>query len=145
MAKIIRIDNKEDLKHAFDVREEVFVVEQKVSREEEFDEFEEESRHYLVMDNDIPCGASRWRTTDYGVKLERIAIKESHRGKGLASQLMQAMIDDIHNDNQVPSDRLYLNAQVNAMPLYSKFGFLAEGSTFMECDILHQKMVREIL
>ena len=139
----IRIDNEKDLQLAFKVREEVFIVEQKVSREEEFDEFEAESRHYLIMDGNTPCGVSRWRTTDYGVKLERIAVAKAFRRKGIASLLMQAMIDDINKDASVDSKVLYLNAQVDAMPLYAKFGFLAEGATFMECDILHQKMVLE--
>ena len=59
----------------------------------------------------------------------------------MASVLIQAMLDDINEDSNLEAPHLYLNAQVDAMPLYSKFGFLAEGSTFMECDILHQKMV----
>lgn len=143
MIEIIRIDSKEDLKQAFDVRREVFVVEQEVSLEEEFDEFEDESRHYLIKDDNVPCGASRWRTTNSGVKLERIAVSKSHRRKGIASTIMRAMIDDVIADPAINSDVLYLNAQVNAMPLYAKFGFLAEGPTFMECDILHQKMVLE--
>ena len=54
-AQIVQTD--EQLSDAFSVRKQVFVEEQRVSSEEEYDEFEDTSVHVVVYDNDIPVGA----------------------------------------------------------------------------------------
>ena len=47
----------------FGIRARVFVEEQQVSRDEEFDDFENSSLHYLAVCNGIPAGTARWRFT----------------------------------------------------------------------------------
>ncbi|MBL6448368.1 GNAT family N-acetyltransferase [Fulvivirga sp. 29W222] len=132
------------LKQAFKVREEVFVNEQQVARDEEFDIFEDESHHFVAHCGDEPCGAARWRTTDEGIKLERFAVKKSYRGRGVGTLLVESVLEHIAVQADSAGKKLYLNAQISAMPLYEKFGFKPEGDRFMECDIEHQKMVRKI-
>ncbi len=61
-AQIVQTD--EQLRDAFSVRKQVFVKEQQVSAEEEYDEFEETSIHVVIYDNDVPVGAGRFRTID---------------------------------------------------------------------------------
>ncbi len=71
------------------------MVEQQVSDEEEFDEFEDESYHYVALDeDDEPVGFARWRHTDTGIKLERFTAKKSMRGKGLGSALLEVVLND---------------------------------------------------
>ena len=69
MTHRVVLAKSDDLKQkAFQIREEVFVVEQEVSAEEEFDEFEEDSHHFVALDeNQEPIGSARWRTTDKGI------------------------------------------------------------------------------
>ena len=57
-AQIVQTD--EQLRDAFSVRKQVFVKEQQVSAEEEYDEFEETSIHVVIYDNDVPVGAGRF-------------------------------------------------------------------------------------
>ncbi|NQZ75944.1 MAG: GNAT family N-acetyltransferase [Ekhidna sp.] len=141
MTHRVVLAKSDDLKQkAFQIREEVFVVEQEVSAEEEFDEFEEDSHHFVALDeNQEPIGSARWRTTDKGIKLERFTAKKELRGQGLGSAIVKAVLDHISESTE-SGTYLYLHAQLQAVPLYSKFGFQKEGDQFDECGIMHYLM-----
>lgn len=141
MIKVIHIQDEQHLKQAFEIRQQVFVVEQQVPKELEYDEFEEIARHFLAFVKEIPCGTARWRFTEKGVKLERFAVLESHRKMGVGLALVQAVIDDVKQHSAYQGQILYLHAQITAMPLYAKAGFEKVGEEFMEADIRHYKMV----
>jgi len=129
---------------AFAIREEVFVVEQGVAADEEFDEFEEISHHFVALDeNDEPIGSARWRQTDKGIKLERFTAKQNTRGKGIGSALVDAVLNDISQQSEKGA-YLYLHAQLPAVPLYAKYGFQTKGDQFDECGIMHYFMWKEL-
>lgn len=121
---------------AFSIRDKVFVQEQKVDREEEYDSHEEEARHYLIYADGIPAGTARWRKTDNGIKLERFAILPEFRKQGAGITLVKAVLDDVLVFNKT----IYLNSQVSAMNLYRRAGFKEEGDLFYEANIPHYKM-----
>jgi predicted GNAT family N-acyltransferase len=132
-----RFEDKVLAEIAFSIREKVFVIEQNVDRSEEYDEFEEISTHYLAFHNEQGVATARWRYTDKGVKLERFAVLESFRGKGIGNRVLEAVLDDVKNlDRQI-----YLHAQLHAVPFYEKAGFKAVGEMFEEANIQHYKMV----
>lgn len=137
---VTKITQEEELKSAFNVREQVFVVEQEVDPAEEYDEFEQSSTHFLAWLDDQPVGTARWRFTSNGVKLERFAVLKEARGKGVGQALVGAVLSDIEVTPETAGKQKYLHAQLAAMPLYSKFGFEKEGDIFDECNILHYKM-----
>ncbi|CAN5364678.1 GNAT family N-acetyltransferase [soil metagenome] len=139
--KVIKISDPKKLSQAFKIREKVFVEEQKVPKEEEIDEFEDISHHFIASYRSVPCAAARWRITSVGVKLERFAVLPEYRKKGLGSALVKAVIDDIEKTPQTSGKIKYLHAQLGAVPLYQKFGFIKQGDMFEECAILHYKMV----
>lgn len=143
--KALKIHSPADLEQAKNIRYEVFVIGQNVPPEEEIDEFEDESFHFLALYNDIPAGAARWRFTEKGIKLERFAVLEPYRGKGIGSALVNAVLIDIKGNPDFEGKQLYLHAQLSAMRLYSKFGFKKVGEKFQECDIDHYKMVMLLL
>lgn len=132
------ITTPEDMQMAFAVREEVFIKEQQVSRKDEFDEFEEESFHFLATIDGVSVGAARWRITDNGGKLERFAVEAKYRGIGVGKALVEAVLTHIDQTNF--TGKLYLHAQLEAIPLYAHFGFEIVGEQFTECDIEHQTM-----
>ena len=139
--EVVKINNSEDLEIAHQIRYEVFVVGQNVPEDEEIDQHESISSHFLARFDGVPCGAARWRTTELGVKLERFAVLEQYRSKGVGSALVVAVLHDIQAVAELTHRQLYLHAQLSAMPLYAKFGFEKEGEMFSECDIDHYKMV----
>ena len=141
MTRIVKAITPEQQELAFTVRRTVFVDEQQVPADLEFDAFEKESTHFIAIDDDgMTCGAARWRIADHGVKFERFVVLASHRRQQIGSALMQAVLDDIAADPDARGRRKYLNAQIDAAPLYAKFGFIPCGGVFVEADILHQQM-----
>ena len=134
MIEVIKIKSQNELDYAHKIRQEVFVVEQQVDERLEY-EFEEESVQFLAKVNHEPAGTARWRKTEKGIKLERFAVLKKFRSSGVGSALLSAIIQDIPENSY-----LYLHAQLSAMGLYSKFGFIAVGNKFIEADIEHFKM-----
>lgn len=128
----------DELQKVFAIRRVVFVDEQNCPPELEW-ENEDVSVHFLATADDVPCGACRWRKTDGGYKLERFAVLKAYRGKGVGQALVRNILEALP-ENASP---VYLNAQLDAMPLYSKFGFKPVGNEFKEAGIRHYKMVKE--
>lgn len=129
-----------ELETVFSIREEVFVKEQQVAAEEEYDEFEETSTHFLATVDGMPAGTARWRYTDKGVKLERFAVLPSFRRMGVGQALVGAVLKDIDAQTEAIGEVRYLHAQLSAVDLYAKFGFQKVGDLFEECNIFHFKM-----
>ncbi len=124
-----------DLQKAFAIRHQVFVIGQGCPAELERNQ-EEESHHFLALANGKPAGASRWRKTENGVKLERFAVLDEYRGQGVGQALIKAVLNDLPADEYY----VYLHAQLPAVGLYEKFGFEKVGSEFEEAGIRHYKM-----
>jgi predicted GNAT family N-acyltransferase len=138
--RVEKITDENSLKKAFQIRETVFVIEQKVDPNDEYDEFENSSSHFLALLDGKPVGAARWRFTKNGIKLERFAVLQEARGKGVGQALVGATLEDISSHPESKGKTKYLHAQLNAIPLYSKFGFQKVGEMFEECNIKHFKM-----
>lgn len=133
---VVKVSDKNNLDKVFAVRREVFVIEQNCPPELEW-EFEDESTHFLATVNDDPAGASRWRKTEKGYKLERFAVLKKYRQRGIGQLLVKMVLADLPQD----ADYIYLHAQLSAVGLYKKFGFQKEGEQFEEAYIQHFKMV----
>jgi predicted GNAT family N-acyltransferase len=136
--QVNKVSDPDSLEQVFAIRREVFVGEQNCPPELEW-EHEDESTHFLATVDGIAAGASRWRKTDNGYKLERFAVLKQFRGQGVAQQLVKTVLADLPAD----ADYIYLNAQLLAIGLYEKFGFVKEGPQFEEAGIQHFKMVKK--
>lgn len=138
--EVSKISGEEQLHEAFAIRKQVFVLEQKVDPSDEYDEFEGTSVHFLAQLDGEAVGTARWRFTTNGVKLERFAVLKSARGIGVGQALVSLVLDDIKSDKRTEGKLKYLHAQLEAVPLYTKFGFKKVGEMFEECNILHYQM-----
>ncbi|MDQ3072460.1 MAG: GNAT family N-acetyltransferase [Bacteroidota bacterium] len=132
-----KISSPSDLKKAFGIREKVFVEEQNVPSELEYDEFEDSSVHYLATMEGKPAGTARWRETGKGIKLERFAVHKEMRGKGVGDALVHRTLKDVALHG---SSYIYMHAQSSVIPFYEKFGFVKKGEEFEEAGILHFEM-----
>ncbi len=138
MIKIVKFisTSKEFSLAAFDIRKKVFVEEQNVKAEEEFDEFEKFSQHYLAYYNEIPVATARWRHTEKGIKLERFAVLKEFRNKNIGNFILKEVLKDV-----IPFQKtLYLHAQLAAVKFYKREGFVKQGEIFYECNIAHYLM-----
>ena len=129
------ITTSDMLQQAFNIRREVFVIEQMVSETEEYDQ-EDISTHFIALYDGLPVGTARYRTTPNGIKLERFAILKSFRSRSVGSAILQHMLQELSTFEGL----IYLHAQLTAMGLYSKFSFEAIGEQFDEAGIQHYKM-----
>jgi predicted GNAT family N-acyltransferase len=135
--QVKKVTEPDDLEKVFAIRREVFVGEQNCPPELEW-EFEEESNHFLATVNGEPAGASRWRKTDKGYKLERFAVLKKFRGAGVGQELVNAVLKDLPQD----AAYVYMHAQIQAVSLYERFNFEKTGPEFEEAGIRHYKMVK---
>lgn len=138
MISVEKVSTDNQKKDIFTIREQVFVIEQNVPKEEEYDEYEDTSTHYIAYYENKPVGTARWRFTEKGIKLERFAVLAEYRDKKIGRAILENILEEV-----LPlkaNKELYLHAQVQALGFYEKFGFHKEGETFQECDIWHYKM-----
>lgn len=143
MIRVKKIETDQELQEAFKIREIVFIDEQECPPEEEFDGLDEESIHFIAYITGEPVGTSRYRTTDKGVKLERFAVLKEHRGKGVGKRLVQTAIGQIAATFEAGT-LLYMHAQLDAMPLYARYGFEKVGDKFVEAGIEHFLMKKTL-
>lgn len=133
-----------DMAICFAIRSEVFVKEQKVPIEIEFDDNDSDASHFLLRTSDgQPAGTARLRYADGRAKIERVAIRASHRGKGLGKLLMESIIEKIRTDARAA--RAALGAQVHAIPFYESLGFVVTGDEYMDANIPHKDMELALL
>ncbi len=118
-----------------EVRTTVFVEEQQVPIELEWDDKDENAFHWLALDeNNKPLGTCRMLPDGH---IGRMATLHSHRGKGIGLALLNSALE------QAASLQLfeaYLYAQTHAIPFYEKAGFIAIGEEFMDADMPHKTM-----
>jgi predicted GNAT family N-acyltransferase len=138
MIQVKKVTDPNDLEKVFAIRREVFVDEQNCPPELEW-EHEEESNHFLATVDGEPAGASRWRKTDKGYKLERFAVLSKFRNRGVGQELVKTVLADLPKD----AGYVYMHAQIAAVSLYQRFGFEKTGPQFEEAGIQHFKMVRK--
>ncbi|XZF77956.1 GNAT family N-acetyltransferase [Bacillus sp. AL-1R] len=140
-----KITNEEQLKIAFAIRKDIFVKEQGVPLEDEFDQYDKLSsdcEHILVHYNEQPAGTGRIRFVDGVGKLERICVLESFRKYGLGKSIIKALeeIAEEHGASQVK-----LHGQTHAEGFYKKLGYRTSSDVFIEDGIPHILMLKEIM
>lgn len=119
------------------IRRIVFIVEQKVPREEEWDGQDEDSWHWLATDaNDAPIGTARLLQDG---QIGRMAVLSEYRKHGIGAALLEAAVEKARHLG-MPS--VFLNAQAHALGFYERCGFIAEGDEFMEAGIPHRRMTQ---
>lgn len=138
------ITTQEELEHSFAIRKTVFVDEQQVDLEDEFDEFDEigaTCRHILVYHDGQPAGSGRIRWIDGVGKLERICILKQHRSLGLGKTIIEGL-EKIAQDEQTKEVKLH--GQTQAEGFYHKLGFKTTSDIFIEADIPHVVMTKKL-
>lgn len=142
--EIIRITTKKELDTAFDIRKQIFVEEQGVSEEEEFDQFDSlisEAEHILVYYKDEPVATGRYRIVEDIAKLERICVLASHRKYGLGKVVVESL-EVLSREAGISKTKLH--GQTQAKGFYEKLGYQQSSEEFMEDGIPHILMVKHL-
>lgn len=121
------------------LRIEVFVIEQNVPIELEWDADDEVSIHAVAYDDDgQPVATGRLLPDGH---IGRMAVRKSQRGRGIGKQVLLALIAQARQDGH---RELLLHAQTHALAFYEQQGFICEGEEFKEADMPHRLMKLQI-
>ncbi|MBK7493714.1 MAG: GNAT family N-acetyltransferase [Nitrosomonas sp.] len=121
------------------IRTAVFIREQQVPEELEWDQFDAVSVHALAINNaGQPVGTARLLPDGH---IGRMAVLKEWRGQGLGSALLTKLLQVLVKRRQFQAQ---LHAQTSAIPFYKKFGFEIVGEEFVEAGIPHVKMTLSI-
>lgn len=128
-------DYAADFKDLRSIREPVFVIEQQVPIEEEWDALDPRCQHVIARDaQHRPIGTGRLTPER---KIGRMAVLRDWRGRGVGDALLQALIA---RARELGWTEVSLNAQVGALGFYEKCGFVPYGEQFEEAGIQHRAM-----
>lgn len=117
------------------VRRAVFMEEQGVSAELEWDGLDDGARHFLALDaTGHPIGTARLLPDGH---IGRMAVLASWRGQGVGSALLRRAVDAAREQGFTAVE---LAAQTHAIGFYQRFGFTPYGAEFMDADIPHRNM-----
>lgn len=138
----VRVRTRDAWEQCCSIRHRVFVDEQKVPLELEWDDYDVVAEHRLLLLGNRAVGTGRWRWIDIGVaKLERFALLAEHRGRGYGRRLVGAVVDEVIATG---ARRLELSAQAHLRAFYEGFGFYVCGEGFDEAQIPHLPMARDL-
>ena len=121
------------------VRQKVFVCEQRVAEEIELDGKDPDCYHVLVTNlKNEPIGAGRM--TPEG-KIGRVSVLMPYRGFGLGSHILEKLVEIAAREHLSP---VKLHAQIQAIHFYERHNFVSNGPVFMEAGIPHKTMKRTL-
>jgi len=126
------------------IRHAVFVVEQKIDPEIEWDALDESASHFIAVDEEMggDIGTGRALLTGDLVTLQRIAVLKERRGLNAGYALVASMLEWAKKQPKIR--RAELGAQCYAIAFYEKLGFKAYGDIYHDADIAHRHMRRAI-
>ena len=131
-----------ELEGAFLVRRRVFVAEQKIAEDEEFDGLDGEALHVIAMEGREVIGTARARFLGGGrAKVERMAVAEPCRRMGVGTGMLSFLLGELKM-RQV--SEVSLNAQYHVAAFYRACGFMETGAPFLEVGIKHIRMQRTL-
>ena len=131
----------EDLQKAFCVRSIVFVDGQNCPYSVEVDGLDYSAIHFLGTIGDEPVATARIRLFKDYVKIERVAVRKEYRGKGFGKDLFAFILNHIAETGY---KKMVLHAQVYLLKFYEDFGFVKQGELFLEANIEHYHMEKEL-
>ncbi len=136
--KIRITDWKNDKKCLENIRRLVFIEEQNVPEELEWDEDDNLSTHFIVTLDDKIIATARLKPDG---QIGRMAVLAEYRNQGIGYKLLHFVLQHAASLNL---KQVYLHAQVTAIPFYEKQGFTAFGNVFYEANIPHREMSLKI-
>lgn len=120
------------------LREAVFIIEQQVPVALEWDGMDAQCLHVLAQIDGVPAGTGRLLPDGH---IGRMAVLREFRGRGVGSAMLLQLVELARAAGM---RLLILNAQTHATAFYQRYGFAAEGETFLEAGISHVRMTRSL-
>lgn len=119
------------------IREAVFIAEQSVPPELEWDAEDAGALHFLALEGDYPIGTARLLPDG---EIGRLSVLKDWRGLKVGDALLNFVIAEAEKRDLKEQK---LSAQVYATAFYERFGFTVVSEEFLEAGLPHVDMVRD--
>lgn len=117
------------------VRSEVFIIEQNIPKELEWDDMDAHCLHAVATNaSGVAVGTGRLLPDGH---IGRMAVRSIARGLGVGGQLLQSLMQAAQHRGD---KRVVLSAQIRAKGFYARYGFTVVGQEYMEAGIPHITM-----
>jgi predicted GNAT family N-acyltransferase len=123
--------------HVMPIRHEVFIKEQEVPVELEWDEFDQNALHAIVKKDQGVIGTARLIMDNSIARIGRMAIQKEYREQGIGQKLLSILIQTAKEKG---AQECILHAQTHAIAFYAKASFEPNGPIFDEAGIPHVEM-----
>ena len=120
-----------------ELRRQVFMGEQGVSLEDEFDGRDQDAAHMVSIQNNQVVGVLRILWLPEHAKIGRFAVSKLQREQGIGSRLFQSALLYIQRQD---IEKVMLEAQLDRVGFYENFGFEAYADQYWDAGILHRAM-----
>tara|TARA_R110000796_G_scaffold31633_11_gene83745 strand:- start:3394 stop:4413 length:1020 start_codon:yes stop_codon:yes gene_type:complete len=117
-----------------DIRQQVFIDEQQVPADLEWDTQDESATHFLLYYQAQPAATARLLSDGH---IGRVAVLAHYRGLGLGAAIMRHVMEYAQTSGM---RELILSAQVHAAAFYRKLGFVCCSEEYEDAGIAHQDM-----
>lgn len=115
------------------IRQAVFIEEQGIPADLEWDDADEEARHFAARRSGEIVGTGRLLDTG---QIGRMAVLPAHRGHGIGRAILDVAVAAARKQG----DNIFLLAQADVVSFYEAAGFVCRGAEFEEAGIKHQEM-----
>ncbi|CQR48420.1 putative N-acetyltransferase YjcF [Paraliobacillus sp. PM-2] len=141
--KISQVTSKEQWEKVYQLRKDVFVTEQGVAIEDEFDQHDNDPTtiHIVLEIEGAPAATGRLRVVNEQGKLERICVHSNFRKHGLGKEIVLALEEIVRNKGM---HTVYLHGQTQAEKFYQKLGYETKSESFLEDGIPHYVMKKDL-
>jgi predicted GNAT family N-acyltransferase len=121
------------------IRQVVFIHEQKVPLDLEFDGSDAYAISFLFFLKADPIGTVRYYRDEQGIfHIGRVALLKKYRGQGFGKIMMVWLHDYLKS--LFKSGKINIHAQLRVQAFYQQLGYQPIGTTFMEANIPHIEM-----
>lgn len=127
-------DFKNDYTQIEEIRHTVFIIEQKVPIDLEWDEFDKESTHILAYYDNKAVGTARLLPDGH---IGRMAVLQDYRNRNVGQSMLKYLLDIEKKDF---NSKVLLSAQEHAVEFYKKYGFTVVSDVYLDAGIPHFDM-----
>ncbi len=120
------------------IRRTVFIEEQSVPEELEWDEHDKTATHFLALVDNTAVATARLKIDG---QIGRMAVLADYRNKTIGQKLLRFVLETAFN---LEFEFVFLHAQVQVIDFYKQQGFAEKGDIFMDANIPHREMVKEL-
>lgn len=127
-------DFKSNFSEISDIRTTVFIEEQNVPVELEWDEFDNDSTHILAYYDNKVVGTARLLNDGH---IGRMAVLKEYRNRNIGENMLKYLLELAKNRSIT---KIELSAQEHAIEFYKKYGFTITSDVYIDAGIPHYNM-----